>query len=282
MAYRWLTGLPTALSKWGVNWVGVDGYTSRAAQHPPARNFTPVGVINHHTAGTNWYPVDRLLKKCNLYIDPSGLVHVISLGYQYDTGYVDARVLSDMQAGVAPRPSADYKTSDRILGNEWFIDIEVGHWGLGQPIPDVQRESLILANAAIIDMQRWNPYVNLNDHKGVTKRKIDVNWFVPGRGVDRIEWIRKDTAAVLAAGNGADVHIDIEDATIAQWYEDGHIRGDPALLPEYFFEAGAANDDERIDMVNSVFRSISAASVKTAPVWPPEFESVLVLKAPTE
>lgn len=257
--YEWLTRLPDYLDRWGIDWIGYGDWETHAAGYPPARNFTPVGLVNHHTAGTDDYPVSRLTNKCNLYIDPDGTVWVLSLGYQYDTGFVDRRVLADMQSGRPPRKAADQSEADRVLGNQWFIDIEVGHWGLGQPIPDRQRAALIRTNAAIMDMMGWNPYVNLNDHKGLTRRKIDVNWVVPGRGIDTIEWIRDDTAAVLAAGPEGDMWIQsIDDATWTAWYRDGHIEGDPALLPDYFFASNpGCSDVERIHAFNVAQRSMS-------------------------
>ncbi len=200
MTYEWLTGLPAALDKWGVDWVGVGDWQNHAAQYPPARDYTPVALVNHHTAGTDRYDPPRLANKCNLYIDPDGLTHLLSLGYQYDTGYVDELVLADIRSGVPPRQPTDRTADDRVLGNQWCIDIEVGHWGLGQPIPKVQRDALILVNAAIVDMQQWTVDVNLTDHKGMTRRKIDVNWTNPDTGlIDTMAQIRADTRQLLEA-----------------------------------------------------------------------------------
>lgn len=196
MAYNWLTQLPRYLNKWGANWAPIDGWETRAAYGPELRPYTPVGLINHHTAGTDYYDPMRLLTKCNLYISPDGETYLISAGYQADSGMGDPNALMRVRNDQPPQPPGDYTSEDRINGNPWFIDIEVGHWGDGSPIPEPQRNELILVNAAIMDMQQWGPATRLIGHLEWTRRKIDPRWSWQGEP-DSMDAIRADTARLL-------------------------------------------------------------------------------------
>ena len=191
--YTWLTELPFYLNKWGVTWTPVDGWETRATS---TIRYVPTGLINHHTAGPAWYPVDRLLTKCNLYIDPGGLVHLISAGYQADSGMGDKKVLARVLAKEPVRPPSDIQTSDRINGNPYFVDIEVGHPGDGSPIPPIQRQSLIRCNAAIVDYLKLDVPSQLLGHKEWTRRKIDPRWSLNDEP-DLMGDIREDTANLL-------------------------------------------------------------------------------------
>lgn len=196
MSYEWLIDLPRFLDKWQVRWVGYGDWETHAGAGPDERDYTPSAILNHHTASTDWYPVDRLTNKCNMYIDPSGLVWLYSLGYQFDSGYGDPNVLGRARNDVEPRPPEDMVPSDRINGNPWFVDVEVGHWGYGEPIPPAQREALLAVNAAVCDMQGWNPETRVLGHKEWTRRKVDPRWSWHGEP-DSMEDIRRDTVVLM-------------------------------------------------------------------------------------
>lgn len=196
MSYRRLLELPDHLAMFGVDFITIDGWQERAAKGEDERDYTPVGLLNHHTAGPAWYPVSKLLTKCNLYIDPAGMVHVVSSGYQYDSGYGDPNVLYRVRNGLPIEPPQDTVVADRINGNPWFIDIEVGHPGDGSPIPPAQRGALIRTNAAICHMMGFDPATQVIGHKEWTRRKIDPRWSSLGHP-DSMDFIRIDTMRAL-------------------------------------------------------------------------------------
>ena len=192
--YHWQNQIDQYLTQEGVNWEPyIEDWKTFAGYGPQERPYTPVAVINHHTASTAWYPKEKLTTKCNIYIDPSGKAWLMSAGYQFDSGYGDPHVLSAIEHGQTPPKPTDTTDADRILGNPWFIDIEVGHPGDGSVIPEVQRECLIKTNVALMRMNGWNPFINLIDHKWWTRRKIDVRWSREATGLpDTMEQIQLD------------------------------------------------------------------------------------------
>lgn len=52
----------------------------------------------------------------------------------------------------------------------------------------------------------------------------------------------------------------IRDETWAAWYADGHITGDPAVMPQYYFKDGGADERERVNAFNVALRSMSGKS----------------------
>ena len=194
MSYQWLTEIDKYLTIVGADWEAyIEDWKSFAGYGPAERDYQPIAVINHHTAGPADYPKNKLTTKCNIYIDPRGKVWIMSAGYQFDSGDGDRRVAEAIMRGEVPPKAADTASNgQRILGNKFFIDIEVGHPGNGSPIPEVQRDALIKTNAALMLMMGWDPKVNLIDHKWWTTRKIDVRWEWQG-APDTMEQIQMDT-----------------------------------------------------------------------------------------
>ena len=225
MAYNWLEYLPFTLTDWGVDWEGYGDWETQAAAYPGTVNYTPEGVLNHHTASTNWYPKHKLTTKCNLYIDPAGKVWIMSLGYQADSGMGDPNVLMRVRNDQPISRPLDFTVASRINGNPWFIDIEVGHPGDGTPIPTVQRDALVQCNAAICDMMGWDPATRVLGHKEWTRRKIDPRWWFRG-GIDEMEDIRNDTVVVLEEG-GLMPRVLFEKMIRALFAADGEFQGDP-------------------------------------------------------
>ena len=250
MTYEWLTELPSFLDKWGVSWIGFQNWETHAAQPPAVRDYTPAFLVNHHTAATNWYPIERLKNKCNMYIDPSGVVYVMSLGYQYDSGYGDPNVLMRARNDQEPEPPQDATPADRINMNPWGVDVEVGHWGGGEPIPDRQREALILVNCAVLDMQGWDPMTRLLGHKELTRRKVDPRWSYQG-WPDSMGRIREDTNNLF-----------VERTTMpkTQWYQmiDALFEGRPDVFqgdPGYWKFDVPEDSDEWSDFWDAFVRS---------------------------
>jgi hypothetical protein len=179
----------------------------------PETQFTPVALIDHHTAGSKvipnypnkpYYSNVALQSKCNLTIRPDGVVVCLNAGWAFDSGYGDRLVLNAVEADrVLPDPSDTYKSLDPLvpggpnparLGNAWFIDIEVQHLGNGDPIVPVQREALIRSNVAICRQMNWDPRTRVIGHREWTVRKGDPRW---NGNANPMPEIRADTYAML-------------------------------------------------------------------------------------
>ena len=71
-------------------------------------------------------------------------------------------------------------------------------------------------------------------------------------GPDWLTWVHDYTPT------GEEMRIsDIADETWAQWYRDGHIQGNPSVMPGYYYAGGNASDTERVNAYNVAMRSIS-------------------------
>ncbi len=158
------------------------GWKKRTMRH--FDRFHPVGIINHHTAGSKvipnypdppFYRNEALQTKCNLTIRPNGVVVVLNAGYAFDSGKGTPLILEVVQAD-GPLPSLTGLKS-KVTGNPWFIDIEVQHLGNGSPIVAVQREALIATNAAICRHLEWDPRTRVIGHREwAPDRKPDPKW----------------------------------------------------------------------------------------------------------
>lgn len=170
MAYTWLAD---ALRAEGCRVVEVDGWETRRASNS---TFRPIGVVVHHTAPPVPYPIDGLLRKCNLNVKTDGTVYVVSAGYQYDTGDGSYRVRDETAAGIPP-PARAYTRGlyDDGTVNPYYFDIETDHPGDGSPIPDVQRDAVIKAAAAICRQMGWTDG-HVIGHSESTPRKVDPRW----------------------------------------------------------------------------------------------------------
>lgn len=224
MTYNWLTDLPSALTRWGVDWYGYGNYQTHAYTPPDEGNYTPVGLMIHHTASTAWYPVHKLVDSCNLYIDPAGQAVLYSLGRQRDSGLGDPNALYRVQHMHPPQRPLDFTASDRINGNQWFVDIEVGHPGDGSPIPTQQRDALLLVSAAVCDVLNLDAATQVIGHKEWTRRKIDPRWSYRFN-IDEMGMIRDDIGEVLKGELMPRVLF--EGMIDALFAADGEFQGDP-------------------------------------------------------
>jgi len=172
----WQNYLADVLNDAGLVVIEEPGWKARTQ---PTRNvYSPIGILNHHTAPPNPYPVERLYSKCNLFIARNGNVHVVSGGYQYDSGKGSPKVLAEVVNGSFPGGRAVDRGIQRdpyVSGNPYFIDIEVDHPGDGSPLPAVQFDALVLSDAAILLHKNWGVQ-QLLGHSEWTPRKIDPRW----------------------------------------------------------------------------------------------------------
>ncbi len=236
--------------------------------------FTPVGLIDHHTAGSSilvnypnppfWKPA-RLQPVCNITIQPDGIVWTLNAGRAWDSGNGDKHVLAAVKADEpASRPTDTYVRNSvgklvpggpnpGISGNQWFIDIEVQHRGDGGPIAAAQYEALIQTNAAILSHEGWGEN-QLIGHRGWSRRKIDPKW---NGNSDPMPQIRADTNERLGQGDGdmdqvgkavVDIAFDMGWASGDRTYWYGKDNNDPELEDlRAAIREGAAADRVKID-----------------------------------
>lgn len=220
------------------------GWETRS-QTDPTR-YTPIGIINHHTAPPVPYPEDKLLAKCNVTIRPDGHAVILAAGYQYDSGLGSPTIL-DAVRNDRPLPALDGLTST-VNGNPLFVDIEVQHLGDGSPIPPVQRQALIAVNAAICERMGWNPMTRVIGHREwAPDRKPDPRW----DGFDNpMPTIRTDTARLIGDAMSA------KDWTRQTWetlVAHGIIQGDPA-----YYADGRATSSEYVHAENVTIQALAA------------------------
>jgi hypothetical protein len=194
----------------GLTVVEHTGWKTRTMR--PFSDYTPVGLLNHHTAGSSiltdypnppYWSNSSLETKCNYTIRPDGVVSVLNAGWAFDSGYGDRKVLAAVQADQpAPAPTDTYNSSGNpagsnpgLLMNRWYIDVEVQHRGDGTYIADVQRDALIRSNVAICAYMGWNPATRLIGHRESTTRKIDPRW---SGFTNPMPQIRTDTGDAMA------------------------------------------------------------------------------------
>lgn len=167
----------------GLNVVDHDGWKTRTATK--TYEYTPVGVVDHHTAGSSvltnypdppFWSNSRLEFACNITIRPNAEVCVLNAGVANDSGMGDQRVLDRLRRDEEPTAPVDFTASDRVSGNPWFIDIEVQHKGDGSPIHRPQYDALIVTNAVICNHYGWNPLTRVIGHREWTLRKVDPRW----------------------------------------------------------------------------------------------------------
>jgi hypothetical protein len=178
-------------SQAGLPVVKFDGWrarTSRASKKANGGRYEPIGVIDHHTAPPVPFPLDRLTSKCNISIrNPDGAVCLLNAGWAHDSGWGDRLVLEAVRSdGPRPEPTDTYKTlrpdpvpggaNPGVLGNPFFIDIEVQHPGDASPLLEVMHRALIVTNAAICEFMRWDPDTRVIGHREWTRRKPDPKW----------------------------------------------------------------------------------------------------------
>ena len=173
---QYQTYLADVLRDVGLTVVEEPGWKTRT-QPSNGRDYTPIGILNHHTAPPNPYPVDRLYTKCNLFIATDGTVHVVAAGYQWDSGSGSIDVLRQVQAQTHPgRLAKDQDfTSSPTSGNPYFIDIEVDHPGDGSHLNQAQFDALVKCDFAILRHRGW-PVQQVLGHAEWTSRKTDPRW----------------------------------------------------------------------------------------------------------
>lgn len=143
----------------------------------------PVGIMIHHTAPPNPFPLDVLSGgrdgrlRCNIAPRQNGELVVISAAAcNYSSGSGAQRVLDDVRNGVAPTGTAQARgLADTVNGNPWFWNLEVDHPGNGSPLPVAQWRAVVNACVALCKHHGWTA-ARVIAHGEWTRRKIDPRW----------------------------------------------------------------------------------------------------------
>lgn len=145
-----------------------------------AGDFTPIGVILHHTAsGLSMDPMPSLwtcqhappAPRCNWLVGRDGSCAAITDGKAADSGYGDPDVLAAIRAG-RPLPAPDDTSTHRVSMNPWFYDVEIENNGLGEPYSTRVEAVVGRLVAAVLRHHGWG-LDRVFLHKSLTRRKID-------------------------------------------------------------------------------------------------------------
>ena len=143
--------------------------------------FTPVGQMNHHTAGggTSDHPsLDICINGrtgipgplCNGLISRSNKLHLISDGRANDSGMGRSDV-RDLVMRDRP-PNGRPTLADDLNGNPWFYDWEFENNGINEPFSPEMMEVAYKINVAVARWQGWTGNRSIA-HFEWTKRKPD-------------------------------------------------------------------------------------------------------------
>lgn len=161
----------------------------------------PEGVIEHHTAPPNPYPVKALYRdgkiKCNMATHPDGTVFLVAYNRcNYSSGPGSKVVLVENVRKSIP-PPANARTrglADNWGGNRHFWNFENSHEGDGRPLPTVQFDAIVESTRVVLDHFGLNANQVIG-HSEWSYRKIDPYWDGNRRAIEEIR------SALYGAGN---------------------------------------------------------------------------------
>ncbi len=141
----------------------------------------PEGVMQHHTAPPNPFPMHRLYNgriKANTGTLENGNLHLIAYGAcNFSSGRGSSVVLEEnVRPGVPPKDNAKVRgLEDDFNGNPVYWNFENSHPGDGSPLPLAQFDTIVIATIVV------NAHFGLNgnnmiSHAEHTERKIDPLW----------------------------------------------------------------------------------------------------------
>ncbi len=158
-------------------------------------NAKPEGIMMHHTAPPNPYPIKKLYgppvyrTKCNMATHEDGTLYLVAYkACNYSSGYGMRSVLREnVRPSIAPTHNA--RKRGLISGNRHYWNYENSHPGDGSPIPQVQLDTIIESTRIVLDHFGLNANQVIS-HAEHTSRKIDPYW--SGSNRTAIEHIREE------------------------------------------------------------------------------------------
>lgn len=142
-----------------------------------SRDFTPVGVMVHHTAGRG-EAGRRIIRDgraglrgplAAVHPRKDGSVHLVAAGRANHAGRGMGSVLELVKKDQPPPSDAPFKGDTN--GNKWFYGIEMENLGTGKdPWPDVQLDAAVRCAAALCRRHGWTA-ARVIGHREWTRRK---------------------------------------------------------------------------------------------------------------
>jgi len=160
---------------------------TRYFRRPAPGDFTPVGVMYHHTVTGDTEGALKLLRDgrsdlpgplCQVGIRKNGVCVVLTNGRANHAGKGSQTVLNEVRANKAVSGDAGKRgLTDSVNGNGFFYGFEMLNMGDGRdPYPQAQIDAMLRAGAAIIKAAGWNNQNRAIHHREWTRRKIDMSW----------------------------------------------------------------------------------------------------------
>ncbi len=157
----------------------------------------PEGVMQHHTAPPNPYPIKALYRggkiKCNMATHEDGTLYLVAYNAcNYSSGPGSKKVLTgNVRPSIPPPDNARARgLIDTPLwgGNKHYWNYENSHPGDGSPIPQIQLDTIITSNGVVNNHfgLNWEQTISHAEH---SRRKIDPRW--SGDNRTAIEQIRE-------------------------------------------------------------------------------------------
>lgn len=187
----------------------------------------PEGVMQHHTAPPNPYPIKKLYGppfyriKCNMATHEDGTLFLVAYkACNYSSGRGMLSVLTqNVRKSIAPTHNATQSGSKS--GNRSFWNYENSHPGDGSDIPSVQLDTIIISNRVVNAHFELNPEQVIS-HAEWTSRKPDPNW--NGSNRVAIEQIRVGVAGSPPSSDEGTVLLPMELETWVTNLSDDNIR----------------------------------------------------------
>lgn len=192
--------LLTSLNSAGLHVVEQPGWRTRGNRWKI--NGKPEGVMQHHTAPPNPYPIKKLYGvriKANMATHENGTLYLIAYkACNYSSGRGMKSVLTEnVRKSIAPTHNA--RKRGLKSGNRHFWNYENSHPGDGSSIPQIQLDTIIESTRIVLNHFELDPEQVIS-HAEWTRRKIDPLWNGSNRiaieqireGVDDMAYMSKE------------------------------------------------------------------------------------------
>ncbi len=207
----------------------------------------PEGVMQHHTAPPNPYPIRALYRdnriKANMATHEDGTLYLVAYNAcNYSSGYGMLDVLeNNVRKSIAPTHNGTKRGLKS--GNRHFWNYENSHPGDGTPIPSVQLDTIVESTRVVLNHFGLNSEQVIS-HAEWTNRKIDPYW--NGSNRTAIEQIRTRLEDDMSLDQIGKAVVDIA-------FDMGWVSGDRG----YWY--GKDNDDPELGDLRTAIRQGAAA-----------------------
>lgn len=285
-----LLDLPSALRAHGLTVIELEGWKENEQGYywtnANGRHFgyqgQPNGWAWHHTATASYTPFVKNFKgqtKANIFAglwrgDDNYRLHSEGAGepalvmcsagpanYSNGSGVkevLNRYVAEDLRFHGPQRQSDD---DPKWYGNRYYGGTEIVHRGDGSPLDQGVFRTVYIAMAVMMDYFEWSPWRHIG-HLDHSRRKIDPRFeqgspYTMGFMQDVAQGYQSGIVLPPTAPIGDDMEWSdfVADETWAVAYELDFIQGDPKLMPQYYFAAGPATEDEKKNAYNTIMQN---------------------------